>query len=151
MQTKELFTASHSPESDQADVVRTWQGRYTALIAALRRLGSEVFVRRILETDRDIPPHHFVRTAEHVIIFPPQEAMTSEDNSHVIDASPDYGLELEEVIRAFDLTRVKGRLTVRYDDSDDRIWFRIEDELDESELPEAVLAAIAETGLPDPA
>ena len=126
----------------QATEVMTWRSNYSKLIDTLGSIGTEVVRRRTLETDQDIEPKRFVRGAVHEFIFPPQETEVATDNSRVINSSPGYGLQRQDITRTFDESQVTGKIQVRYDDADSRISFSVSDMLDKSVFPLEVLTAM---------
>jgi hypothetical protein len=141
---KEHVTATFPNTAEQASQVRTWSGRYAALVERLGELGSQVHVGRTLEHDQDIPPHNFVRGAVHRFIFPPQQVTVKENNFRVIDPTPGYGLRREEATYNYDEAQVRGLLEITYDDADSRIAFSVHALKDGSEFPEEVFAALAQ-------
>jgi hypothetical protein len=149
MQRIEMSTGSLGAR-EQEEQIPVWQDKYTKLIDVLGELGTQVSIDRILETDIDIPPGHFVRHATHEFVFPPQEVKVVSDNSRVIDPNPDYELRHEQTQWQFDPTKVQGHLRVRYDDAGSRVHFELEDVLaTASQVPDEVTQAIGSMTLPE--
>jgi hypothetical protein len=140
----EYTSDSFRTTDEQASEVRAWRGRYNGLVTILGNLGTQVLVRRTIETDRDVAPHRFVRNAVHEYIFPPQETTVAEDRSEVTDATSGYSLHHEEVVREYDETQVISYLRMNYDDSNGRVEFGIKALKGESDLPHDVATAISE-------
>jgi|GEM_PF-2717459 hypothetical protein len=138
----EFSTNRFTSTQTQAETVSRWQERYQQLAKVLGSLGTEVMIERILETDRDIAPYHFIRHATHEFVVPPQEVTVSVDHSGVIDTSPAYGLVRESRKSKYDETKITGHVRVNYDDAESRIQFSVDNLMDNSELPEAVSNAI---------
>lgn len=124
------------PNTDvQTAEVTFWSSRYNQLLADLEMVGSEIRVVRILETDNDIAPGHFVRDAVHHFIFPKQKVSLYTDQSDIIDATPGYELQREAKYYSCDSERVTGMLQISYDDTETRIRFKITDLYENSNLP----------------
>ena len=144
MDSIEHGTARFTSTRQQIAEVTAWRAHYDGLVAELGRLGSEVRRSRALERDEDVPPGNFVRDASHVFIFPPQVTTVGEARSEAFDSTPGYRLDREEFKCAYDPAEVRGRLEVRYDDADSRVFFAVYDRKEGgSELPEDVVAALA--------
>lgn len=149
MITKEINTDRFSSGGELASETRKWRSTYESLASKLGELGTEVKVRRTLESDQDIAPHSFVRDAVHDFVFPPQTPGAEEDKSQIIDPTPGYTLSIQDVTREYDETQVRGHVRVQYDDADSRVTFSVTDLMGESELGENVLAEINRVELAD--
>lgn len=150
MDKQEYNTGRFHGTDEQATEVRTWRGRYEDLTASLGRLGTQVRVSRVLETDKDIAPYRFIRNANHEFVFPPQEVEVVEDKSEIIDATPGYALRSEDVTYGYDPSKVMGHVRVAYEDSDSCITFSVTDIKGDSDLPEEAVAEINQKMTPKP-
>ncbi len=135
-----------------ADQVRTFSGRYTALLGGLARIGTEVERDRTIERDPDIAPHKFIRGAKHVFVFPPQQAELEDKEdvrTGVIKGTAPYTLTKEAQTAAFDPALVEAQIEIRYDDANNLPVLSITAEKENSiayierEASEVVLAAFS--------
>ncbi|MEI6850712.1 MAG: hypothetical protein WCK26_01970 [Candidatus Saccharibacteria bacterium] len=138
-----------SEKLDGVDVQKTerlkWRSRYDRLVTELGRLGTEVSVKRTLETSTEIDSQKFVVNALHKFIFPPQQIEFSQDNSTVHHTTPDHYIHEEDKTYDYDRNLVNGRILVGYDDSSNFIDFsvnNVRDERGKSELPYEVENAV---------
>lgn len=144
MNSFEVITDSFPGVDQQVTEVRKWRGLYDSLVAKLGELGTEVKRVRVLERDQDVAPNNFVRGAVHEFVFPPQPEGRVGDMSHFIDTSPGYTLRQEDIHREYTDSLVRGRVEVRYDDAKSRVTFSVFDLMEQSELPDEAVAAIAQ-------
>jgi len=106
-----------------------FQAKYHALLAACDATGTMVLQDRFLEHDTDIAPHDFFRKGTRIYVFPKQKVKLVADTSKVVDPTPEYRLRSEQ--QAFDYidAAVKGRLSIKYEDANNRPHLTVDDTL----------------------
>ncbi len=127
--------------ADYAEQIRNFRGRYDLLVEKLGTYCTEISRRRVLEDDPDIEPYHYVRNAEHVFIFPPQDS--PEIRGHrdgVVPGTTPYTLEHDSFTRDFDKGLVEGGVRLTFDDANNRPELAIGSapNLPDGALPEVV-------------
>lgn len=128
----------------QAVTVTAWRQRYDTVIAALGQAGTEVYRNRILEIDKDVPPHAFVRNARHRFVFPSQPDLKITETSNVGDEGTGYDLRHESRQAAdYDTSKLEGHVEVWYRDSNGRVDIEVIDLLGSSALPADAQDALA--------
>ena len=115
-----------------------FQSKYKSLLSVCGMEGTMVSQDRLLEADKDISPRHFFRKGTREYVFPQQAVSLREDNSHVIDPVPGYGLKTQEQTFMFDQRLVRGMVRIEYQDANNQPTLRVVDVLGNSEIPEAV-------------
>ena len=138
-----------SEKLDGVDIQKTerlkWRSRYDRLVTELGRLGTEVSVKRTLETSTEIDSQKFIVNALHKFIFPPQQIEYRQNNSELHHSSLEKYIHVEDITYDYDRNLVTGRVLVGYDESKDIISFsanNVRDERGKSELPYEVENAV---------
>ena|SRR3989344_4815888 len=123
-----------------------FQQMYQRLLAVCDEQGTMVSQDRTLENDKDIAPYKFFRKGTRDYVFPQQQVSLKSDNPEVITPqegyagypeTAGYGLRWEVQTFAFDESKVKGRLKIKYHDAGNNPAFSVETQ-ENSELPEPV-------------
>jgi hypothetical protein len=144
MRTIQFYSDRFPSVSAQLEAIQLWRPRYEGLIVKLGTLGTEVSVARTIESDAGVRPHTFFRRAFHDFIFPAQEIGVEVDNSRPVSSASGFEVRYEYAQRSYDLDRVTGRLSLSYDDANNRIELMVCDAIEggESVLDEAVLTEL---------
>lgn len=115
------------------DLVRQGQDRYSNLLDALGRLGTEVSMQRVVDEDPDLPPRKFYKGAVHEFVFPPQPD-SGVSRATIPIGERGHRVTRERLGREYDEELVRGHLRLSYDDSQAPPRLRLDDLLDDSEL-----------------